>query len=149
LSHSIKSILSVTYRIQAPLGLSGATAATAGNAGDLSVPLLAARAQDRLLQQHHNENNHGDDHDVSGSGSSSGAKFILKEGLLLCIPTGFDLAATTLMNVGLLYVAASGGCCCPLEPDLVATQPPDHGMRFVLAIADFARLLGVKMLLIL
>lgn len=35
-------------------------------------------------------------------------RFNLKEALLLCIPTGFDLAATTLMNVGLLYVAASG-----------------------------------------
>lgn len=32
----------------------------------------------------------------------------IKDYLLLCIPTMFDLIATTLMNVGLLYVAASG-----------------------------------------
>eukprot|EP00877_Chromochloris_zofingiensis_P014883 jgi/Chrzof1/9649/Cz04g10280.t1 len=31
----------------------------------------------------------------------------IKDYLLLCIPTMFDLIATTLMNVGLLYVAAS------------------------------------------
>jgi len=37
------------------------------------------------------------------------AHVTFREALLLCIPTGFDLAATTLMNVGLLYVAASGG----------------------------------------
>ncbi|WIA18798.1 hypothetical protein OEZ85_003481 [Tetradesmus obliquus] len=86
----------------------GAGAAAAGDASDLSVPLLAARAQDRLQQhEHDHEHDREDDHEVHGSGSSSGAKFILKEGLMLCIPTGFDLAATTLMNVGLLYVAAS------------------------------------------
>jgi hypothetical protein len=79
-----------------------APAAAADDAHDLSAPLLAARAQERL--QHHPENDHEVDHEVSGSG----VKFILKEGLMLCIPTGFDLAATTLMNVGLLYVAASG-----------------------------------------
>jgi uncharacterized protein with beta-barrel porin domain len=92
--------------MQAPAG----TAAAAGGAdsSDLSVPLLAARAQDRLLQQQGREDDGEGDREVPGSGGSSGAKFILKEGLMLCIPTGFDLAATTLMNVGLLYVAASG-----------------------------------------
>lgn len=101
--------------MQAPAGTTstaaaGAGAAAAGDASDLSVPLLAARAQDRLQQhEHDHEHDREDDHEVHGSGSSSGAKFILKEGLMLCIPTGFDLAATTLMNVGLLYAAASGG----------------------------------------
>jgi hypothetical protein len=68
--------------------------AAADDSHNLAAPLLAARAQEGL-QQHP---------EVSGSG----VKFVLKEGLMLCIPTGFDLAATTLMNVGLLFVAASG-----------------------------------------
>ena len=31
----------------------------------------------------------------------------VKQKLLLCLPTIFDLAATVLMNIGLLYVTAS------------------------------------------
>lgn len=92
--------------LQAPSGIPGATVAAASGTSDLSVPLLAARAQDRLQQQQHRE----DDRENDGEAAGSGAKSILKEGLMLCIPTGFDLAATTLMNVGLLYVAASGEC---------------------------------------
>ncbi|KAF6257076.1 hypothetical protein COO60DRAFT_1626921 [Scenedesmus sp. NREL 46B-D3] len=79
---------------RAPSGIPGATVAAASGTSDLSVPLLAARAQDRLQQQQHRE----DDRENDGEAAGSGAKSILKEGLMLCIPTGFDLAATTLMN---------------------------------------------------
>jgi hypothetical protein len=94
--------------LQAPAGITAATdvagaSATADASHNLSVPLLAARAQDRLQQQHRE-----DGQEVDFEDSDSGVKSVLKEGLMLCIPTGFDLAATTLMNVGLLYVAASG-----------------------------------------
>lgn len=53
-----------------------------------------------LLQQHNSAQ--------QDSAEDNADKVSLKEALLLCVPTGFDLAATTLMNVGLLYVAASG-----------------------------------------
>jgi hypothetical protein len=73
----------------------------------------------------------------------------IKEALLLCVPTGFDLAATTLMNVGLLYVAASGGvgdhwqarvwypsqtvihalCRCNVPESACASQPPLRTVR--------------------
>jgi hypothetical protein len=85
--------------------------AAADDSHDLSAPLLATRAQERLQQPPEDDQEH--DHEVSGSG----VKFVLKEGLMLCIPTGFDLAATTLMNVGLLYVAASGKRKRGVAPD--------------------------------
>lgn len=61
-----------------------------------------ASAQEPLLSNDQQQQHGGD------QGNQPPAKMNMKEALLLCVPTGFDLAATTLMNVGLLYVAASG-----------------------------------------
>jgi hypothetical protein len=75
---------------------------------DLRQPLLDRRQQQHGRNTDHNGSGRG------GSGGSGGRKRMSKfhEALLLCVPTGFDLAATTLMNVGLLYVAASGQLIC-------------------------------------
>jgi hypothetical protein len=76
---------------------------------DLHQPLLQQQ------QQQHGETGGEGRHDSSSSRSSRRpSKF--REALLLCVPTGFDLAATTLMNVGLLYVAASGNYLTPPPP---------------------------------
>ena len=81
---------------------------------DLHQPLLQQQQQ----QQQHGETGGEGRHDSSSSRSSRRpSKF--REALLLCVPTGFDLAATTLMNVGLLYVAASGNYLTPPPPDLL------------------------------
>lgn len=80
-----------------------------GPGSGVSEPLLAERAQERL--QHH-EGTQQRSSEVQQQQQQGGGRMNLKEGLLLCIPTGFDLTATTLMNVGLLYVAASGVCLC-------------------------------------
>lgn len=89
--------------------------------GDLIEPLLTNRELqqhsqhvDRLVQEQHGGTPSGvsgrDNSNGNGNGSGSRKMSKMQEALLLCVPTGFDLAATTLMNVGLLYVAASGEC---------------------------------------
>lgn len=81
----------------------GGDNAPAGADGGLRQPLLGAAATD--------SNNTTDSQGrptASNTGISGRKLSKMHEALLLCIPTGFDLAATTLMNVGLLYVAASG-----------------------------------------
>lgn len=69
-------------------------------ADPLTEPLLDGTNTQQQLHQHTGGR--------SGQDGSSRQMSRMKEALLLCVPTGFDLAATTLMNVGLLYVAASG-----------------------------------------
>ena len=66
-----------------------AAAAAAGTGA--SEPLLSGSAD-------------GSDGAPAASGRSSGG---VKEVLMLAIPTAFDLAATALMNIGLLSVTAS------------------------------------------
>lgn len=84
---------------EAPHGLSG-SGGGGGDANNLRQPLLAS--------QHHQQQQGQQDQDQANNNNMSK----VQEALLLCVPTGFDLAATTLMNVGLLYVAASGGQGC-------------------------------------
>jgi hypothetical protein len=84
---------------------------------DLRQPLLATAEQPQQLdqqqqprQQQQQQGRGGSGGGSDGGSSSSGRRLsTARHALLLCIPTCFDLAATTLMNVGLLYVAASGG----------------------------------------
>lgn len=78
---------------------------TATEDGNLTEPLLSY-PHVQQQQQQQQRGGGGSNGGNNGSGGKKLSKF--QEALLLCVPTGFDLAATTLMNVGLLYVAASG-----------------------------------------
>eukprot|EP00775_Hariotina_reticulata_P007660 gene7660-7863_t len=77
--------------------------------GSLHEPLLAHNQQRDQPQQPYHLTSEHQARGTDGSGNEGGnANHVkLREAMLLCIPTAFDLAATTLMNVGLLYVAAS------------------------------------------
>lgn len=97
---AVAKAASVTAHAASTTPAAAAAPAGAHTAVDLlTEPLLGGSHAQQQLQQHA---------DRRGRNGSDQQMSRMKEALLLCVPTGFDLAATTLMNVGLLYVAASG-----------------------------------------
>jgi hypothetical protein len=103
------------HNLQQPDAPSLAAAAAANvtrGDGSLHEPLLPRDQQHQSQQEEEQQQQQlTSEHQARGTFSrdnGNDSHVTLKQAMLLCIPTAFDLAATTLMNVGLLYVAASG-----------------------------------------